>query len=287
MKKEYLLASITVILWGTLPAVSKLLITGLSPMATLFYGSAIASLALLVINLVTHGTKLYTQYGAKDYLIISILGFVGLFVYTALYYIGLKYLTSQIACIINYMWPMMIIIFSCIILNEPFTMRTLASIIVSFSGMAIISIQGNAGGFDKGSVTGMICCFIAAVCYGIYSVYNKKYDYNQWVVLHIAFTVSAVFSGMYCIATDSFGTLTPVMIAGMIWIGVFINAIAYVFWGIAVNTGNTAKVSIMAYLGPFLSLLVARIMLNEHIHPAAFIGLVLIIGGVLIQMKQK
>ena len=256
-------------------------------MSVLFYSSAIASVTLLIINLISHGPKLYKQYKKSDYAIILSLGFLGLFCYTALYYIGLAYLTSQIACIINYMWPMMIIIFSCIILKEPFTRKTMVSILISFTGMAIISIQGISGGFDGKSVLGMAACFIAAICYGVYSVYNKKYDYNQWVVLHMAFTVTALLSGLYCMITDSFEDLTPVMFVGMLWVGIFVNAIAYVLWGIAVNTGNTAKVSILAYFCPFLGLIFGRIFLNEHIQPLAFVGLVLIIGGVLLKLTEK
>lgn len=287
MKKEYLFAGITVILWGTLSSVSKLLIDGLTPMSVLFYSSAIASVTLLIINLTAYGPKLYQQYKKSDYGIICSLGFLGLFCYTALYYIGLANLTSQIACIINYMWPMMIIIFSCIILKEPFTPKTFLAILISFSGMALISIQGISGGFDGKSILGMAACFIAAICYGIYSVYNKKYDYNQWVVLHMAFTVTAVLSGLYCLVTKSFGTLTPMMFLGMLWIGIFVNAIAYVLWGIAVNTGNTAKISILAYFCPFLGVVFGRILLQEHIEPLAFAGLVLIIGGVLLKLTEK
>ena len=33
------------------------------------------------------------------------LGFVGLFLYSALYYYGLMQLSSQEACIVNYLWP--------------------------------------------------------------------------------------------------------------------------------------------------------------------------------------
>ena len=287
MKKEYLFAGITVILWGTLSSVSKLLIDDLTPMSVLFYSSAIASVTLLIINLAAYGPKLYKQYKKSDYGIICSLGFLGLFCYTALYYIGLANLTSQIACIINYMWPMMIIIFSCIILKEPFTLKTFLAILISFSGMALISIQGISGGLDGKSILGMAACFIAAICYGIYSVYNKKYDYDQWVVLHMAFTVTAVLSGLYCLVTKSFGILTPVMFLGMLWIGIFVNAIAYVLWGIAVNTGNTAKISILAYFCPFLGVVFGRILLQEHIEPLAFAGLVLIIGGVLLKLTEK
>ena len=101
MKKEFILAGITVILWSTLPAVSKLIISQLDAFSTTFYVSLIAALTLFVINLVRGGLKSYTKYSLKDYARITGLGFLGLGCYTMLYYAGISYLTSQIAAIIN------------------------------------------------------------------------------------------------------------------------------------------------------------------------------------------
>lgn len=286
MKKEYMMAAVTVLLWSTLSAVSKLLINGLTPMSVLFYTSAIASVTLFLINIISNGISFYQQYTWKDYGKMIALGFLGLFCYTALYYIGLANLTSQIACIINYMWPMMIILFSCIILKETLTVKKLTSIAISFSGMIVICAQGTAAGFSKENMLGMAACFLAAICYGIYSVLNKKINYNQWMVLHIAFTVTAFISGIYCATTHTLGHLDGFAIWGMLWIGIFVNAIAYVLWGIALNRGETAKISILAYLCPFLSLVFGRILLGEKIAPLSFLGLVLIIGGVLLQTKE-
>ena len=99
------MAGVTVILWSTLPAVSKLIISQLDAFSTTFYVSLIAALTLFVINLVRGGLKSYTKYSLKDYARITGLGFLGLGCYTMLYYAGISYLTSQIAAIINYMWP--------------------------------------------------------------------------------------------------------------------------------------------------------------------------------------
>ena len=287
MKKEYILALITVTLWGTLASCSKLMMGSLTPMAVLFYSSAIASVTLLVVNLCINGPSGFRQYRLQDYGIIAGLGFIGLFLYTALYYTGLNYLTSQIGCIINYMWPMMIILFSCIILREAFTWRKALAILCAFGGVAVISLQNGVDALLHGSLTGVLCCLGAAVCYGFYSVMNKKYSYNQWIMLWVAFTVTAVLSGLWCAATGSFGQLPARDWLWMLWIGAMGDGIAYVLWGMAVNSGNTAKVSILGYLTPFIGLIFGRILLGEHISALSFLGLILIIGGVFVQMRDS
>ena len=50
--------------------------------------------------------------------------------------------------------------------------------------------------------------------------------------------------------------------------------------------GNTAKISNLAYMTPFLSMLCARIVLGEPIRLTSLIGLCVIVCGILIQLKK-
>lgn len=287
MKKEYMLAGLTVLLWGTLPAVSKMVVNRIDPVFSTFCVTFIAFITLLCINMVRGGAGLFKKYSPKDYLRITGLGFLGMFCYTTLYYLGLARLTSQIAAIINYMWPIMIVVFSCIILKERMTRKRALALLVSFCGMLIICAPGLLGEYESNSAVGMLCCFTAAVCYGLYTALNKKYDYDQWIVLNVAFGVTAVLSGGISAVRETvpeMSVFTLPMILGLLWIGIFINAIAYVTWGMAMNMGDTAKISVMAYICPFLSLIFGRLLLDEHIGMMSMLGLVLIVGGILIQI---
>ncbi|MFR4019354.1 MAG: DMT family transporter, partial [Clostridia bacterium] len=187
----------------------------------------------------------------------------------------------------NYMWPIMIVLFSCFILKEKLTVRKTSAMCISFAGMLLICLQGLFSLSAKGSAVGMLCCFAAAVCYGLYSALNKKYDYDQWIVLNVAFAVTALMSGVTCAATSGFPHIDLTILAGLLWVGIFVNAIAYVLWGIAMNSGETASISVMAYLCPFISLIFGRLLLDEHITALSLLGLVFIVGGVLIQTDMK
>jgi len=71
---------------------------------------------------------------------------------------------------------------------------------------------------------------------------------------------------------------------GVIYIGLFEMGITFVLWLNALkNAENTAKVSNLVYLSPFLSLLFVSIAVGEKILISTFVGLTLIIGGILIQ----
>ena len=123
MKKNYLYAGITVLIWATLATVVKLVLTDIPNFQALSISSAFAFVFLLILNIVNGSIKEMKRYRLRDYLTMAGLGFLGLFLYSALYYYGIGVLGSQEACILNYLWPIMIVIFACIILKEKLTVR--------------------------------------------------------------------------------------------------------------------------------------------------------------------
>ena len=111
MKKNYLYAFLTVSVWSTTAAISKLLLLDIPTLETLAISGFLAFLFLFIKNIKTGNIKKMKNFSLKDYSIISGLGFLGLFLYSALYYYGLTELSSQKACILNYLWPIMIVVF--------------------------------------------------------------------------------------------------------------------------------------------------------------------------------
>ena len=70
----------------------------------------------------------------------------------------------------------------------------------------------------------------------------------------------------------------------MVWLGAVINAVAYLLWAIALKGAkDSAKIANLAYLVPFLSILLSWLVLKEQITIYALFALVLIVGGILLQ----
>lgn len=283
MKKNYIYAFLTVMIWGTMAAVSKMLLTDIPTMQTLAVSSILAFAFLLIVNIKNGSIKKLKMYSAKDYLIMAGLGFLGLFMYSALYYYGLERLSSQEACILNYLWPMMLVICSCIILKEKFTFTKAIAMICSFVGIVILSM-GNKAVENQNAVAGIISCIIAAVCYGLFSVLNKKADYNQNISMMVIWLSVAVYSAPLGLLTEEWKPIAGTQWIGMIWLGVVIDAVAYLLWALALKgVENTAKIANLAYLTPFLSLIVSALILKEQITPQAIVALLFIVGGILLQ----
>ena len=283
LKKNYIYAVLTVLMWSTLAPVGKLLLNDIPNLQTLAISSIFAFLFLLLADIKTGAIKKLKKYTPKDYAIMAGLGFLGMFLYSALYFYGLTKLSSQEACIANYLWPIMLVLFSAIVLKEKLTVSKWAAMACSFLGIVILSTGNGAASGDK-AYLGVIACVVAAACYGLFSVLNKKADYDQNIAMTVIWLVTAVCSFGVGIATEEWVSIDLWQWVGLIWMGVFINAVAYLLWALALKCGNnTAKIAILAYLTPFLSVLMSAVVLKEKLRARSVIALVFIVGGIFVQ----
>jgi len=287
MKKEYIYAIISVLLWSTTATVSKLLLGSLDSMQILLLSSLFSFIFLLIINCINGSIKEIKKYKPKDYLIIFSLGLIGIFLYDLFFYLGINAMQASQAFIINYLWPIMTVLFACIILKEKFTLRKIIAIIISFIGVIIVSSNGNIINIDKSSVMGTVYCMLAAILYGLFSVLNKKQNYNKFTSMMLFYFCSFIISLIYVLVSKK--TFIPELsqLFGVLWIGIFTSAIAYTSWALALAKGDTARISNIAYLTPFISLIWTGIVLKEKISLYSVLGLIIIVLGILIQMKNK
>lgn len=286
MKKSYLYAVITVLIWATLATVAKTVLSDIPNFQVLTVSSVLAFVFLLIVNIINGSIKLMKTYRARDYLMIAGLGFVGLFLYSALYYYGIARLGSQEACILNYLWPMMIVIFACIILKEKLTVRKIFAMLLSFAGIVVLTL--GSGEMETGErLFGILACVVAAICYGLFSVLNKRHNLNQNItMMWIWFTtaVCSLIAGLFCEDWTVIGNMQWIALA---WLGVVVNAVAYLLWAIALKEAkDSAKIANLAYLTPFLSVIISAVFLHEQLHITAAFALALIIGGILLQSIQ-
>ncbi|MBQ3299199.1 MAG: DMT family transporter [Ruminococcus sp.] len=283
MKKSYIYAGLTVLIWSTLATVVKLVLKDIPNFQALAISSAFAFVFLLILNIINGSIKEMKHYRIKDCLTMAGLGFLGLFMYSALYYYGIAELGSQEACILNYLWPMMIVIFACIILKERITVKKIIAMLMSFAGIVVLTLS--SGGASSGNrLFGIIACVTAAVCYGLFSVLNKKHSLNQNVTMMWIWFTTAVCSLLLSLIFENWQPVAGVQWLGIAWLGIVVNAVAYLLWAIALKgASDSAKIANLAYLVPFISIIISWLVLKEQITINAVLALVLIIGGILIQ----
>lgn len=283
MKREHLMAALTIFLWSTLPPITKLILSDFPSMTLLCYSSFIASAALLIFLLITGRLKKIKDYSWRDLLCLIGLGFLGEFLYSALYYQGLVMISSTDACILNYLWPVAAVIFSCIFLKEKLTAGRAVSILLSFTGVIMVTSKGAA--FSGDNLVGCVVCILAAFCYGLFNVLNKMFGKDQWVNMTFYFAVTIIFSGISSHAAGQIMIPDSFQWMGILWVGLCIDAVGIVIWAIAIQNSEISYLVNFAYATPVLAMIFSVIFLKETINFYSCAGLILILGSFSLQKK--
>ena len=206
--------------------------------------------------------------------------------YNSLYYLGADILPASQAFIVNYLWPIMSVIFASIILKEKMTVRKGIAIVLSFLGVVIV-MGGGAIELNSKTVTGALCCVLGAISYGIFTSLNQKFRYDKRISMmlnyFVTFSVTSVINGI----SGNLFIPSSAEAFGFLWNGIFAIAVANTLWMIALESGKTAKISNLAYATPFISLIWTSLILKEELHLTSLLGLAVIVLGILIQLKDK
>ncbi len=286
MKKAYIFAGTAIFLWSSMATVSKLLLNSLDSFTVLCISSLFAALFLLITNCVSGNIKLLKNYKLKDIFTIILIGLPGTFFYYIFYYLGASSMPASQAFIINYLWPIMSVVFACIILKEKMTAKKAVAIVLSFVGVIVVT-GGDLLKFDMGVIRGALLCVLGAVSYGLFTALNKKFDYDKSLSVMLSFFATFVLTLVITVAKGSTFAFSGAQYLGFLWNGITTMAIATTVWAIALSLGNTAKISNLAYITPFLSLLWTGLILKEQIKITSVFGLLIIILGIFIQLKDK
>ena len=286
MKKPYLYAFVSIAIWSTTAAVSKLLLHSFTTIQILAVCSVFASGLLLVVNLVKGNLKKLKAYRAKDYLITAGVGMLGTFLYNLFLVLGIDKLFASQAMIINYLWPMMAVVAGCVLLKEKMTARKAIAVGMSFLGVVIVTTNGRLSGLGGSDLVGAGFCVLAAVSYGLFVTLNKRLTYDPTLNMMLYYVVSAVVAVGCVLLTGNIPTLNGPQTLGLLWVGFGDNAVAYVCWALAMKAGDTAKVANLAYITPFLSLVVSHFLLGDPLSVWSVGGLLVIVAGIFLQLKD-
>ncbi len=282
-KLAYIYISFAILGWASTAAVVKLLVQELSNLQVIFYSFIFSVISLFGIVLFQKKLHLLKQYSKKDYLKMMGLGTLGCFIYFILFFGAFMYASAQEVFIINYLWPIMVVMFAIIILKERLSPLKILGILLGFFGVYIVATQGNLLSFSFTNLKADVLAILGAVSYGLFSVLGKKYNYERFTSMLIYYITGFILITITVFFFSSFPKLTFLQLIGIVWLGIFSNALPYVFWFKALEYGDTSRMANLIFLTPFLSLVYIYILLTEKILLASFIGLAAIVAGILVQ----
>ena len=115
--KAIIYVLICVGLWALIPVVSKLGQTNLDNHQFLFWSSLVSFIAFVIATVAVKQSKTFLTYKSKDWLNAISLGFLGTYLYYILLYFGYANAQGLEVLVIQYSWPIFIVLLSIFILK--------------------------------------------------------------------------------------------------------------------------------------------------------------------------
>ena len=289
MKKQtqaYLYAGVTVLFWSTVATAFKLSLRHVNADALVFYSSLVSVVVLLCITLATGRLGQLREWRIGDFSASLCLGFLNPFLYYHVLFRAYDLLPAQEALTLNFIWPMVLALFSILLLRQPISVRAVVAMAVSFSGVVTIATRGNPLELNLANPQGVALALASTLIWTLYWIYGVKDARDPVTRLLVNFVFGCGLSGGYLWLSGSLETPEPLGLAGAAYIGTFEMGIAFVAWLRALKLSRTtAQVGQLIYLTPFLSLLLISLFVGEPIYPSTVAGLALIIGGIALQRR--
>ena len=109
-----------------------------------------------------------------NHFIAWVVGVGGLFGYHALYFLALRFAPPAEAGLLNYLWPLLIVLFSSFLPGERLALHHIVGALLGLAGTVLLFTGNSGGGFAPGQIPGLAAAFVAAFVWAAYSVMSRK-----------------------------------------------------------------------------------------------------------------
>jgi drug/metabolite transporter (DMT)-like permease len=273
-----------VLLWSTVATAFKLSLRYCTPIELLLYSSFFSTLVIGLILGVQGKFQLVFQCSWREYRRSILLGVLSPFLYYLILFKAYDLLPAQQAQPINYTWAITLSLLSVPLLKQKIGWQLWLALVVSYCGVVIISTEGDPFSLHFTDPFGVALALISTVIWALYWIYNTRDKRDPVVALFVNFLFSLPFILAYYMLTSEARTPSVNALLGGAYVGTFEMGLSFILWQMAMKlTDNTARISNLIFLSPFLSLVFIHFLLGEEILPSTFVGLILILAGLACQ----
>jgi drug/metabolite transporter (DMT)-like permease len=288
-KLAYVFAGFVILFWGTSATAFKIGLRYFNFIQLLFWASFFAMVILFVV-LLFQGKLSEVLRITRNQLGWSVfLGLLNPFLYYFVLFKAYDLLPAQVAQPLNYVWPIILVLLSVPILGQKLKLKNIIALIISFVGVVFISSQGSFAIFTKSNPFGVALALSSSLVWALFWLFNVQNGVKDEVVkLFLNFCFATFFGLIAGLFTEGFWNLPINGLFASAYIGAFEMGITFVLWLKALNyADNTARLSNVIYLVPFVALLFIKLVLGETIYWTTIFGLVLIVGGIIYQQIRS
>ncbi len=288
-KKALMYGLSAVLLWSTVATAFKLTLTEFSPIQMQTFASYVSVIALFFICKIQKKSSLIWPTFLSNPKFFITLGLINPFAYYLILFKAYNLLPASQAQSINYSWAITLTFMAAIFLKQKIRKQDYLAALLCYAGVIVIATQGHVFAMTFASPSGVALALLSTLLWAGYWILNTKNTADPVISILLGFLISLPFSTIVMLY---FGfTWNAISWQGWIsvtYVGLFEMGITFFLWLNALkHTQNTAKISNLIFISPFISLILLSIIINEQIHISTFVGLVMIVIGLTVQQVKK
>lgn len=286
-RKATLFALLTVLFWSTMSSAFKLSLGYFSYQALLLWAVVFGWIGLIGLLIFQGRLHELVPRNKKDLMRSALLGFLNPFAYYLVLFKAYELLQAQEAGVLNYSWPVILTLLSVPLLGQKIGLKSIIAILISFMGLWIISTKGAVFSLQFNSPVGVSLALGSAVIWALYWIINMRDKRSAVPKISLNISFGLFYILIYSLIFDTWQPLNLNGLIGAAYIGFFEMGFTFVLWMMALNLSeNTAKISNLIFLSPFMALFFIRIFVGEQIHVSTIAGLLFILGGIILQQTK-
>ena len=220
------------------------------------------------------------------------LGFLGITFHQWLQSTGLKTAQATTTAWIVATTPIFIAVLGWLVLKERLRWVQILGILLATVGVLLVVTRGNLASLSAGSfgTPGDFLVLLSAANWAVFSILSRRglRMFPATLMMFYVMGFGWLFTMLLLFAGPGFSEIADLTLPGWLgvgFLGIFCSGLAYIFWYDALQALPVAQAGAFVYLEPFITLVIAAIVLGEVVTLVSLLG-----GGVIllgVWMVQK
>ncbi len=228
----------------------------------------------------------------EDFKKIAFAAFFGVGINFLSFFKGLSLTTPINASVIAVIAPIMVLIFSSILLKEKLTYRKIVGVFVGLFGAIILILYGNSSNLDgKDVILGNFLVFLNAVSFGLYLVLVKKLATKYHPILFVKWLY--LFGVIYIVPFSiqeaieiNWQTMPTTIYYKVGFVVLLTTCVTYLFNLFALTKLKPTTVGVFIYLQPVIATIYALIVGSDSLSFVKVVATIIIFLGVYLVTKD-
>jgi len=287
-KRALILGSSAVLLWSTVATAFKLTLQEFTPVQMLTIAIIVSSFTLILICFLQGKlSQILTTFMSQPVYFFA-LGILNPLAYYLILFKSYDLLPASQAQPLNYSWAITLTLMASIFLGQRIRKQDWIACVLGYIGVLVIATKGDVFSLQFDSPLGVSLALFSTLLWAGYWILNTKNKADPVVSVLLGFLIALPFSIVFAIYEGAAWTQSIQGWLAATYVGLFEMGITFVLWLSALKTtNNTARISTLIFISPFISLALLSYIIGESVHYSTLAGLAMIVIGLIFQQLMK